>query len=180
MPTIAFFSGVTVYMYWADHGPPHLHAIHTDGEAVSTYSPAKSSTARCALGRGAWSRTGSSSAKRRFWKIGSEANLCYPSSVYPDPTMTSEMIKIRKVRPASGKRLAITFEDGAHGVHDLAWLFEKSGPMLEPLRDQAMFERVFLEMGALTWPNGFDLSPWNVRERMQEAGELMPAGVAAE
>ncbi len=94
--------------------------------------------------------------------------------------MMSELIKIRAVKPAGGKRLAITFADGAHGVHDFSWLFDLSGPMLEPLRDQAMFERVFLETGALTWPNGLDLSPWNIRTRMEEAGELMPAGVAAE
>jgi Protein of unknown function (DUF2442) len=94
--------------------------------------------------------------------------------------MTSEMIKISSVKPVGGRRLAITFADGVHGVHDLAWLFEWDGPILEPLRDQAFFDRVFLEMGALTWPNGLDLSPWNIRTRMEEAGELMPAGVAAE
>jgi hypothetical protein len=91
-----------------------------------------------------------------------------------------EMTKIKKVHLNGGKRLTLTFTDGACGVHDLVWLFEKSGPMLEPLREQAFFDRVFLEMGALTWPNGFDLSPWNVRERMEAAGELAPAGVAAE
>jgi hypothetical protein len=94
--------------------------------------------------------------------------------------MTPNLIKISRVKSAGGTRLAITFADGAHGVHDMAWLFERSGPMLEPLREQAFFDRVFLEMGALTWPNGFDLSPWNVRERMEAAGELMAAGVAAE
>ncbi len=29
--------------------------------------------------------------------------------------------------------------------------------MVEPLRDPAFFRRVFLEFGALAWPNGFDL-----------------------
>lgn len=94
--------------------------------------------------------------------------------------MSEGLLRIRSVKPAGGRRLAITFENGAHGVHDLAWLFEMSGPMLEPLRDQTFFERVFLEMGALTWPNGLDLSPWNISQRMEAAGELMPAGVAAE
>jgi hypothetical protein len=31
--------------------------------------------------------------------------------------------------------------------------------MIEAARSE-MFERVFLEHGAVTWPNGFDLSPW--------------------
>jgi len=34
------------------------------------------------------------------------------------------------------------------------------------------FERVFLDMGAPTWPNGFDVAPdWLWRE-MEAAGEL--------
>ena len=34
MPTIAMFDGIVIYMYWADHGVPHLHAIRGDEEAV--------------------------------------------------------------------------------------------------------------------------------------------------
>jgi len=33
MPTIASFYGITIYMYWADHAPPHLHAIYSGEEA---------------------------------------------------------------------------------------------------------------------------------------------------
>ena len=40
------------------------------------------------------------------------------------------------------------------------------------------FARVFVEMGALTWPNGFDLDPIALHERMAAAGKLTP--VAAE
>jgi hypothetical protein len=34
MPTIAAFYGIIVYMYWTEHGVPHLHAIHAEEEAV--------------------------------------------------------------------------------------------------------------------------------------------------
>jgi hypothetical protein len=50
--------------------------------------------------------------------------------------------------------------------------------MLEPLRDEAYFTRVFLEFGALTWPNGFDIAPEWLRREMAAAGEL--TRVAAE
>lgn len=30
--------------------------------------------------------------------------------------------------------------------------------MTEPLRDPAFFRSFYLELGALAWPNGFDLS----------------------
>ena len=44
--------------------------------------------------------------------------------------------------------------------------------MVVPLRDPAMFERVFIEMGAPTWPNGFDLDPINLYMQMRDAGAL--------
>lgn len=34
MPTIAFFYGITIYMYWRDHNPPHLHALYQDLEVL--------------------------------------------------------------------------------------------------------------------------------------------------
>jgi Protein of unknown function (DUF2442) len=70
------------------------------------------------------------------------------------------------------------FNDGSEGVHDFAGLVSDPGPMLEPLRDEAYFARVFLEFGAPTWPNGFDIAPEWLRGEMAAAGELSP--VAAE
>jgi hypothetical protein len=57
-------------------------------------------------------------------------------------------------------------------------MLAEGGVMVEPLRDPAMFRRVFLEFGALTWPNGFDLDPIALHDRMAAAGEL--SQVAAE
>jgi Domain of unknown function (DUF4160) len=33
MPTISSFFGITITMYFKDHGPPHFHAWHADGSA---------------------------------------------------------------------------------------------------------------------------------------------------
>jgi hypothetical protein len=44
--------------------------------------------------------------------------------------------------------------------------------MLEPLRDETYFGRVFLEFGAPTWPNGCDIAPEWLRREMAAAGEL--------
>ena len=33
MPTISRFFGITIAMYFDDHGYPHFHAYHADGEA---------------------------------------------------------------------------------------------------------------------------------------------------
>ena len=34
MPTISAFYGVVIRMYWADHAPPHFHALYGDEEAL--------------------------------------------------------------------------------------------------------------------------------------------------
>jgi hypothetical protein len=36
-------------------------------------------------------------------------------------------------------------------------ILKQGGPMVEPLRKTAYFKRVFLEAGAPTWPNGYDI-----------------------
>jgi Domain of unknown function (DUF4160) len=33
VPTISHFFGITIAMYFKDHGFPHFHAYHADGEA---------------------------------------------------------------------------------------------------------------------------------------------------
>jgi hypothetical protein len=33
MPRLSAFYGIVIYMYWADHAPPHFHAIYGDSEA---------------------------------------------------------------------------------------------------------------------------------------------------
>lgn len=104
----------------------------------------------------------------------------YRSSAFRALTMHNALPKIIRVYPVGGHKLDIAFADGARGVFDMDWIFERIGPMNEPLRDESYFARVFLENGALTWPNGFDLSPWNIRRRMEEAGVIAVSGVAAE
>jgi hypothetical protein len=56
----------------------------------------------------------------------------------------------------------------------------ESGPMLEPLKDEAYFQRVFVEDGVLTWPNGYDWDPIALHDEMKDAGELRRVGDAAE
>jgi hypothetical protein len=70
--------------------------------------------------------------------------------------MLTKVIRLEKL---GGFRLRVRFSDGSGGTHDFAAMVQESGPMMEPLREPAYFARVFLEFGALTWPNGFDNAP---------------------
>ena len=68
--------------------------------------------------------------------------------------------------------MTVVFADGAWGDHDLHYLMERGGGMIDPLREPAFFRRVFLEAGAPTWPNGFDLAPEAIRRRLKAQGKL--------
>jgi len=88
------------------------------------------------------------------------------------------LTKVSRLEKLGDFRLRVRFNDGSKGVHDFATMVSEPGPMLEPLRDKSYFARVFLEFGALTWPNGFDIAPEWLRREMEAAGEL--SRVAAE
>jgi hypothetical protein len=88
------------------------------------------------------------------------------------------LTKVTRLEKLDGFRLRVRFNDGSEGVHDFSAMVQEPGPMLEPLRDPAYFARVFLEFGAPTWPNGFDMAPEWLRREMEAAGEL--TRVAAE
>jgi hypothetical protein len=34
MPTISFFYGIAIQMFWQDHAPPHFHALYGEKEAL--------------------------------------------------------------------------------------------------------------------------------------------------
>jgi hypothetical protein len=82
------------------------------------------------------------------------------------------LTKIRRIEKLGGFRLRLHFGDGSVGENDFSSIVREGGPMIEPLQDQAYFDRVFLEFGALTWPNGFDIAPEWLRREMKAAGEL--------
>lgn len=82
------------------------------------------------------------------------------------------MIKLIAVEPKSGYKLLLRFSDGSWGVQDFTAYVERSTEMTAPLREPEFFARHFIELGALAWPNGFDLSPDSLHRRLQDTGEL--------
>ena len=57
-----------------------------------------------------------------------------------------------RAEPCHGFKIRLTFDDGLEGTVDfLPWL---DGPVFEPLKDRAYFQRFFVEGGTVTWPNG--------------------------
>jgi hypothetical protein len=78
--------------------------------------------------------------------------------------MLTKVVELAIVPPYG---IRVRFSNGQIGVHDCSKLILEPGPMIEPLR-----ARAFLDFGAPTWPNGFDMSPEWLRREMLAAGEL--------
>ena len=83
-----------------------------------------------------------------------------------------EIVKILKVERLGGFRLRLRFSDGTVGERDFSDIVAESGPMVAPLSNRKFFAKVFLQLGTLTWPNGFDLDSIALHDEMKSAGVL--------
>src|SRR5436309_6896310 len=88
------------------------------------------------------------------------------------------MIDVVGVERLGGYKLEIEFSDGTIGARDFSFLLSRKGAMVEPLKDPAYFARVFIDDGALTWPNGYDWDPIALHAEMKDAGLLHRAAAA--
>ncbi|MBI4755635.1 MAG: DUF2442 domain-containing protein [Betaproteobacteria bacterium] len=90
------------------------------------------------------------------------------------------MIKIVRAEHLEAFSIRLSFSDGTEGVFDAAAsLLPKKGTLIEPLRNPDYFRRFFLELGALCWKNGLELSPSALHRDLSEQGKLSSARHAA-
>jgi hypothetical protein len=88
------------------------------------------------------------------------------------------MIEVIGIRWLGGFKLELEFSDGTVGARDFESSLQRTGPMIAPLKDPEYFGRVFLEDGALTWPNGYDWDPIALHDEMKAAGLLRQSHAA--
>lgn len=76
----------------------------------------------------------------------------------------NDVVEVRYVRDYT---LWLRFQDGSSGEVDISPSFK--GPIFEPLRDLTFFRqvRVDSEIGTIVWPNGADVAPETLYERMR-------------
>ena len=94
--------------------------------------------------------------------------------------MRRTVVHLRRFDLIGPYRLKLPFTDGLAGEWDFSSLARDPRPVLAPFVDPAYFDKVFLEFGALTWPNGFDWSPEALHADMLAAGVLKFEDAAAE
>jgi hypothetical protein len=78
----------------------------------------------------------------------------------------ADVIDVRYVREYT---VWVKFDDGTEGEVDVSRSFR--GPVFEPLRDIEFFKqvRVSSDLGTIVWPNGADVAPETLYERIQVA-----------
>ncbi|MCD8504585.1 MAG: DUF2442 domain-containing protein [Burkholderiaceae bacterium] len=78
------------------------------------------------------------------------------------------MHRVKNIETKPDYTLSVTFEDGTTGEINLAdRLF---GPMFEPLKDPAYFAQASVDaFGVICWPNGADLAPDALYDKLKAA-----------
>jgi hypothetical protein len=89
------------------------------------------------------------------------------------------MIKIIHAKWVKDHVIALAFSDGNEGEYEFAPLLAKDTPLTLPLKETAVFQRFFLELGALCWPNGLEFSAAKLHSDLLTANRLHQAVIAA-
>ena len=70
------------------------------------------------------------------------------------------MLKLSDAEYLGDYRVRFIFDNGRQGVADLRpMIFDDPRPVFAPLRDTAVFQQLFIEHGALSWPGDLEVAP---------------------
>lgn len=77
--------------------------------------------------------------------------------------------RVKAISIVPDYRLAVTFNDDTSGIADLSSVTKaKDAGIYSALADPIVFEQATISLGVVTWPNGADLDPAWMYERLRE------------
>jgi hypothetical protein len=80
--------------------------------------------------------------------------------------------RVTEVEALPESRLRVVFADGVSGIVDLSRLVRSpEAGVFAALADAALFSRVKVDYGAVTWPGEIDLAPDAMHDAIQSHGE---------
>ncbi len=86
----------------------------------------------------------------------------------------TKIVHVTEVEVVGDHQLRLNFEDGSQG--DVDFSSRQWRGVFEPLRDPSYFRRVALdrELGTIVWPNGADIAPETLYDRVKESAAADP------
>lgn len=100
-----------------------------------------------------------------------------PATTEQDPTaglIPSAPWRVSAVKALPNYRLKVRFIDGTEGTVDMSrFVLNQGAGVFASLRDPAVFDQVFVEAGAVTWPGEIDLAPDAMYQEIKKSGELL-------
>lgn len=168
MPVISTLFGIVTRMFYREHGIAHFHAEYQGQQATFTLEGTvlagaiRSPTALRLIQ--AWSTAHRDELQANWQRMKSGEPLERVEPLDREDPM-DVLPQVIRAEYRGGHTIHLAFNDGLEGSIDFAqWL---DGPVFEALKDAAYFRRFFLDGGTVAWPNGADIAPETLHERVK-------------
>ncbi len=80
--------------------------------------------------------------------------------------------RLTNVKPLANYKLEVEFTDGTSGLVDISHrIMSENAGIFATLKDIDLFNQVYLEHGAVTWPGEIDLAPDVMHDEIQTYGK---------
>lgn len=80
--------------------------------------------------------------------------------------------RLAQVKPLKDYAIEVTFVDGTHGFVEMEqMIMNQNAGVFAKLKDIDLFNQVYLEHGAVTWPGEIDLAPDAMYDEIKQHGK---------